>query len=90
MIFSEVYLFIGSFIYISHRISKLTYFGFAIKAVFVSTLMGIGLMFLRDRFSIWLLIPCAILFYLAGMAATGELRRGKIPKRMELNDDSSF
>jgi O-antigen/teichoic acid export membrane protein len=90
MIISEAYLFIGSFVYISQRISKLTYIGFAIKAVIVSTLMGTGLMFLRDRFSIWILIPCAILFYLAGMAAVGELRRGKIPKRMEFKEESSF
>jgi O-antigen/teichoic acid export membrane protein len=90
MIISEAYLFIGSFVYISQRISKLTYIGFAIKAVIVSTLMGTGLMFLRHRFSIWILIPCAILFYLAGMAAVGELRRGKIPKRMEFKEESSF
>ncbi len=90
MIVSEVYLFIGSFIYISQRISKLTYIRFAIKTVIVSALMGAALMFLRDRFSIWLLIPCAILFYLAGMAAVGELKRGKIPKSIELKDESSF
>ncbi len=90
MIISEVYLFIGSFIYITLRISKLTYISFAIKTGIVSALMGAALMFLRDRFSIWLLIPCAMVFYLAGMAAVGELRRGKIPKRMELTDESSF
>jgi O-antigen/teichoic acid export membrane protein len=90
MIISEAYLFIGSFIYISQRISKLTYIRFAIKTVIVSALMGAALMFLRDRFSIWLLIPCAILFYLAGMAAVGELKRGKIPKSIELKDESSF
>ena len=90
MIVSEVYLFVGSFIYISQRISKLTYIRFAIKTVVVSALMGAALMFLRDRFSIWLLIPCAILFYLAGMAAVGELKRGKIPKGIELKDESSF
>ena len=90
MIISEVYLFIGSFIYITLRISKLTYINFAIKTGIVSALMGAALMFLRDRFSIWLLIPCAMIFYLAGMAAVGELRRGKIPKRMELTDESSF
>jgi O-antigen/teichoic acid export membrane protein len=90
MIVSEVYLFVGSFIYISQRISKLTYIRFAIKTVIVSALMGAALMFLRDRFSIWLLIPCAILFYLAGMAAVGELKRGKIPKSIELKDESSF
>ena len=84
MIISEAYLFIGSFIYITLRISKLTYISFAIKTVIVSALMGAALMFLRDRISIWLLIPCAMIFYLGGMAAVGELRRGKIPKRMEL------
>ena len=90
MIVSEVYLLIACFIYISRRVAKITYIRFAIKTVIVSTLMGTGLMFLRDRFSIWLLIPCAILFYLAGMAAVGEFRRGKIPERMELMDESSF
>lgn len=90
MIISEVYLFIGTFIYITLRISKLTYISFAIKTGIVSALMGAALMFLRDRFSIWLLIPCALIFYLGGMAAVGELRRGKIPKRMELTDESSF
>ena len=90
MIISEVYLLIACFIYISLRVAKITYIQFAIKTVIVSALMGTGLMLLRERFSIWLLIPGAIIFYLAGMAALGELRRGKIPKRMELKDESSF
>ena len=90
MIVSELYLLFAGVIYISLRISKLTYISFAFKTVIVSTLMGTGLMLLRERFSIWLLIPCAIIFYLAGMAALGELKRGKIPERVELMEESSF
>ena len=90
MIVSELYLLFAGVIYISLRISKLTYISFAFKTVIVSTLMGTGLMLLRERFSIWLLIPCAIIFYLAGMAALGELKRGKIPERVELLEESSF
>ncbi len=74
MIISEAYLFIASLIYIFCRISKLTEFGFAIKAPVVSAVMGVGLLLLRERFSIWLLIPAAMVFYFGVMAIFKEIR----------------
>ena len=77
MIISEAFLFVAGFIYISRRIATLTDIRFAIKAVVLSALMGCGLILLRDLFSIWALIPLAILFYGVGMVILGELRRDR-------------
>ena len=82
MIISEVYLFIASFIYISVRISKLTRIGFAVKSTLLSVLMGGALVYLRDSWPIWALIPAAIIFYFAGLAILGEFRQGKMGRKM--------
>ncbi|MCZ6678593.1 MAG: flippase [Candidatus Poribacteria bacterium] len=75
MLISEGYLCITGFIYISRRISKPIEIGFGLKAIAVSALMGVGLIYLRSRFSIRLLIPAAIAIYVAAMAILGEIRR---------------
>ena len=80
MIVSEGYLLIASFLYISRRISKPLHIRFVFKATIVSALMGVGLMLLRDRFPIWVLIPLAIAFYFATMAIIGEIKWKKVKK----------
>ena len=77
MILSEGVLFIACFFYISRRIATLAGLRFAIKSAAISVLMGVALIFLRNLFSIWVLIPLAILFYGVGITALGELRRNK-------------
>ena len=74
MVISEVFLLIVGFGYISKRIAKLTETGFILKAVGLSAMMGIGLVFLKGILSIWILIPLAIMFYAIGIAALGEFR----------------
>ncbi|MCZ6676991.1 MAG: flippase [Candidatus Poribacteria bacterium] len=74
MIFSETYLVLVGVIYISRNIAQLARVGFAIKAILVATAMGLALMFLRDHFSVWGLIPLSIAFYWAAMAILGETR----------------
>ena len=80
MIVSEGYLLIASFLYISRRISTPLHIWFVFKAIIVSALMGVGLMLLRDRLPIWVLIPLAIAFYFATMAIIGEIKWKKVKK----------
>ena len=75
LIVSEAFLFVAGFVYVSRRIATLTNTQYAIKAVVLSALMGCGLIFLRKLFPIWALIPLSIIFYAAGMALWGELKR---------------
>ena len=75
LIVSESFLFVAGFVYISRRVATLTTIRYGFKAVVLSALMGCGLIVLRKLLPIWVLIPLAILFYAAGMAIWGELRR---------------
>ena len=75
LIVSEAFLFVASFVYISRCVATLNDIRYVIKTVALSALMGVGLIVLRNLFPIWALIPLAILFYAAGMAIWGELRR---------------
>ena len=76
MVISEVYLLIIGFSYISKRIAKLTEVGFIFKVVFISAVMGVGLVLLKGILSIWILIPLAIVFYFVGIVFWGEFRIG--------------
>ena len=71
---SEAYILIIGFCYISKYITKLTTTGFIFKTILLSTLMGIGLVLLKGIFSVWILIPLAILFYGGGIYLLGEFR----------------
>jgi O-antigen/teichoic acid export membrane protein len=77
LIVSEAFLFVAGFVYISRRVATLTTIRYGFKAAVLSALMGCGLIVLRKLLPIWVLIPLAILFYAAGMAIWGELRRDK-------------
>ena len=72
MVISEVYLLILGMGYISRNIIKfretLLILPTLLKAVFLSAVMGIGLVLLKGFFSIWVLIPLAVLFYGGGIA----------------------
>ena len=78
MVISEVFLLVFGIGYISRNIIKLreTRFIFRtlLKAVVLSAVMGVGLVQLKGSFSIWVLIPLAMLFYGGGMALLGEFR----------------
>ena len=78
MVISEGYLLIFGIGYISRNIIKLreTPFIFRtfLKASLLSALMGVGLVQLKGFFSIWVLIPLAVVFYGGGMAILGEFR----------------
>lgn len=74
MVISEAFLLIVGFGYISKRIVKLTESRFIVKAICLSTLMGIGLVLLKAHLSVWMLIPLALLFYGGGLAVLGEFR----------------
>lgn len=82
LIVSEALLFVVGFVYISRRVATLTDIGYAMKAVVLSAVMGFGLVFLRTRFPIWVLIPSAILFYAAGMVIWRELRQDSFKQVM--------
>ena len=78
MVMSEAFLLIFGIGYISRNIVRFreTRFVFRtlLKASMLSALMGIGLVVLKGFFSIWVLIPLALLFYGGGMAILGEFR----------------
>ena len=78
MVISEGYLLIFGIGYISRHIIKLRetrlVFRTLLKAIVLSALMGVGLVELKGSFSIWVLIPGAMLFYGGGMALLGEFR----------------
>ena len=78
MVISEGYLLIFGIGYISRNIIKLRetrlVFRTLLKAFLLSALMGVGLGVLKGSFSIWVLIPLAVLFYGGGMAILGEFR----------------
>ena len=78
MVISEVFLLIFGIGYISRNIIKLreTRFIFRtlLKATVLSALMGVGLVVLKGSFSIWVLIPLAVVFYGGGITVLGEFR----------------
>ncbi len=74
MVITEVYLLTVGFGYISKKITKLTEIGFIMKVLLLSAVMGLGLVVLQERLSIWLLIPLAMLFYSGGISVLGEFR----------------
>ena len=78
MVMSEAFLLIFGIGYISNNIIKFRetphLFRTVLKATILSALMGIGLVQLKGSFSIWVLIPLAMLFYGGGMAILGEFR----------------
>ena len=78
MVISEVFLLIFGIGYISRNIIKFRETRLILltllKAVFLSAVMGIGLVLLKGFLSIWVLIPLAVLFYGGGIAIFGELR----------------
>ena len=78
MVVSEAYVLVVGLSYISRHIV-----GFRkifpvlptlLKAVFLSAVMGVGLVLLKGFLSIWVLIPLAVLFYSGGIAILGEFR----------------
>lgn len=78
MVMSEAFLLIFGIGYISSNIIKFRetrlVFRTFMKASLLSALMGVGLVMLKASFSIWVLIPLAMLFYGGGMAILGEFR----------------
>ena len=74
MVVSEAYVLIIGFCYISKYITKLTTIGFIFKTIVISALMGMGLVLLKGVFSVWILIPLAILFYGGGIYLLGEFQ----------------
>ncbi len=78
MVISEAFLLIFGIGYISSNIIKFRetrlVFRTFLKASLLSALMGVGLVMLKASFSIWVLIPLAMLFYGGGMAILGEFR----------------
>ena len=78
MVISEVFLLIFGIGYISRNIIKFRetppIFPTVLKASILSALMGIGLVMLKGSFSIWVLIPLAVLFYGGGITILGEFR----------------
>ncbi len=78
MVISEVFLIVFGIGYISRNIVKFRetprILPTLLRAVFLSTVMGIGLMLLKGFLSIWVLIPLAVLFYGGAIAVFGELQ----------------
>lgn len=78
MVISEVYLLVFGIGYISRNIIRFRetplILPTLLKAVFLSVLMGVGLVMLKGFFSIWVLTPLAVVFYGSGIAVFGELR----------------
>ena len=78
MVISEAYVLVVGIGYISRNIVKFRetfpILPTLLKVVFLSTLMGIGLVLLKGILSVWVLIPLAVLFYGGGIAVLGEFR----------------
>ena len=78
MVISEGYVLVVGIGYISRNIIKFRetfpIIPTLLKAVVLSVVMGIGLVFLKGFLSIWVLIPLAVLFYGGGIAVLGEFR----------------
>jgi O-antigen/teichoic acid export membrane protein len=68
MVLTEGYMFVFGFIYISAKLTKLNQFRFVFQSALAALCMGILLWFLRDKFSIFFLIPLAGLAYAGIMA----------------------
>ena len=67
LIISEIFLIIIGFGYISKWITKLDEIVFIPKVLILSTVMGVGLIWLKGILSVWILIPLAMLFYGGGI-----------------------
>ena len=80
MVISEAYVLIFGIGYILRNIVKFRetfpILPTLLKAVFLSAVMGIGLVLLKGILSVWILIPLAVLFYGGGIAVLGEFRTG--------------
>ncbi len=78
MVVSEAYVLVVGLSYISRHIVEFRkifpVLPTLLKAVFLSTVMGVGLVLLKGFLSIWVLIPLAVLFYGGGIAVFGEFR----------------
>ena len=78
MVISEAYVLVVGLGYISRNIVKFRetfpVLPTLLKAVFLSAVMGVGLVLLKGFLSIWVLIPLAVLFYGGGIALLGEFR----------------
>lgn len=78
MVISEMYVLIVGLGYISKHIVKFRearlIFPTLLKAVFLSAVMGSGIVLLKGFLSVWLLIPLSMLFYGGGIAVLGEFR----------------
>lgn len=78
VVISEGYVLVVGIGYISRHIVKFRemfpILPTLLKTVFLSVVMGIGLVWLKGFLSIWILIPLAVLFYGGGIAVLGELR----------------
>ncbi len=78
MVISEAYVLVVGIGYISRNIVKFRetfpMLPTLLKAVFLSAVMGIGLVLLKGILSVWVLIPLAVLFYGGGIAILGEFR----------------
>ncbi|RKU20908.1 hypothetical protein C6503_05345 [Candidatus Poribacteria bacterium] len=78
MVISEAYVLVVGIGYISRNIVKFRetfpILPTLLKAVFLSAVMGIGLVLLKGILSIWILIPLAVLSYGGGIAVLGEFR----------------
>jgi PST family polysaccharide transporter len=68
MVLTESYLFIFGFTYISAKLARLNQFNFVFQSTIAASCMGILLWFLRDKLSIFFLIPIAGLVYVGIMA----------------------
>ncbi|MBM3238683.1 flippase [Candidatus Poribacteria bacterium] len=68
MLLTEGYMFVFGFIYISAKLTKLNQFRFVFQSALAALCMGILLWFLRDKLSIFFLIPLAGLVYVGIMA----------------------
>lgn len=78
MVISEAFLIVFGIGYISRNIIRFReaplILPTLLKAAFLSAVMGIGLVLLKGVFSIWILIPLAVLFYGGGITIFGEFR----------------
>ncbi|MDE0686016.1 MAG: flippase [Candidatus Poribacteria bacterium] len=78
MVISEAYVLVVGIGYISRNIVKFRetfpILPTLLKAVFLSAVMGIGLVLLKGFLSVWVLIPLGVLFYGGGIAILGEFR----------------
>jgi len=79
MVLTEIYLFIFGFTYISTKLSKLNQFSFVFQSALATLCMGILLWLLRNRLSIFFLIPQAGLVYVGIMMLWQKLNRQHLP-----------